>query len=119
MGKSYRHEPFTDFTDKNHQCAFRKALSMVESQLGKEYPLVIGGERITTTEKIVSFNPSQKEEIIGTVSRANQALAEKAMQVALDVFETWKNGIQWNVQRFSFGQQQFFADENMNFLHIW
>lgn len=90
MGKSYRHEPFTDFTDKNHQCAFRKALSMVESQLGKEYPLVIGGERITTTEKIVSFNPSQKEEIIGTVSRANQALAEKAMQVALDVFETWK-----------------------------
>jgi len=91
MVQQYHHEPLTDFSDKNNQRAFRTALAKVEAELGKEYPLVIGGERITTSEKVVSFNPSNKEEIIGTVSRANQALAEKAMQVALTTFSSWKN----------------------------
>lgn len=90
MVKPYQHEPFTDFTDEANQQAFREALSFVESQLGKEYPLVIGDEQITTTDKIVSVNPSNKNEVIGTVSRANRELAEKAMQVALATFETWK-----------------------------
>ncbi|SHF42772.1 delta-1-pyrroline-5-carboxylate dehydrogenase [Seinonella peptonophila] len=90
MVKSYQHEPFTDFRDLENQSAFQEALSLVESQLGKEYPLVIGEEQITTVEKIVSNNPSSKDEVIGTVSQANQELAEKAMQVALETFETWK-----------------------------
>lgn len=93
MVKPYQHEPFTDFTDDKNQHDFREALSFVESQLGKEYPLVIGDEQITTTEKIVSNNPSNEKEIIGTVSRANQELADKAMQVALDTFETWKKWV--------------------------
>lgn len=90
MVKPYQHEPLTDFTDEKNQHAFREALSFVESQLGKEYPLVIGSEEITTNEKIISSNPSHKEEIIGTISRANQDMAEKAMQVALKTFESWK-----------------------------
>lgn len=90
MVKPYRHEPLTDFTDQNNQKAFQEALSFVESQLGKEYPLIIGEERITTKETIVSSNPSNKEEVIGIVSKANRELAEKAMNVALHAFETWK-----------------------------
>mgnify|MGYP001416311827 CR=1 FL=1 len=90
MVTKYQHEPLTDFSDEQNQRAFRAALSLVESELGNEYPLVIGDQRITTAEKIVSINPSQKEEIIGTVSKANQALADQAMQVALETFETWK-----------------------------
>ncbi|MBM7644627.1 1-pyrroline-5-carboxylate dehydrogenase [Scopulibacillus daqui] len=90
MVLSYKHEPFTDFTNIENQKAFEKALQDVHSQLGKDYPLVIGGERITTDEKITSINPADKEEVIGTVSKANKELAEKAMQTALRTFETWK-----------------------------
>ncbi|MED4240952.1 L-glutamate gamma-semialdehyde dehydrogenase [Priestia megaterium] len=88
--KEYKHEPFTDFTLQENNNEFKKALEVVQAELGKDYPLVIGGEAITTTEKIVSINPANKEEVIGRVSKADQELAEKAMQVALSTFNTWK-----------------------------
>src|SRR5690625_2992065 len=86
----YKHEPFTDFTKEENRKEMLQALEKVEKQLGKEYPLIIGGERITTEEKNVSVNPANKDEIIGYVSKANKELAEKAMKVADSTFETWR-----------------------------
>ncbi|RSK54601.1 L-glutamate gamma-semialdehyde dehydrogenase [Bacillus canaveralius] len=86
----YKHEPFMDFSLKENKQSFEEALRLVDSQLGKEYPLIIGGERIITDEKIISINPANKEEVIGRVSKANKELAEQAMQAALSMFETWK-----------------------------
>ncbi|OIK15829.1 L-glutamate gamma-semialdehyde dehydrogenase [Bacillus sp. MUM 116] len=86
----YKHEPFTDFTLEENKRDFEKALETVQSELGKEYPLIIGDELITTDEQIVSINPANKEEVIGRVSKANKELAEKAMQAALTAFHTWK-----------------------------
>ena len=88
--KPYKHEPFTDFSNEENKKAFEEACVLVQSQLGQEYPLIIGGERIKTDEQTISINPSNKAEIIGKVSKANKDLAEKAMQVALSTFETWK-----------------------------
>ncbi|WNS81314.1 L-glutamate gamma-semialdehyde dehydrogenase [Domibacillus sp. DTU_2020_1001157_1_SI_ALB_TIR_016] len=86
----YKHEPFTDFSKETNQAAYKKALDAVESSLGGHYPLIIGGERITTENKIVSYNPADKNQVIGSVSKADQALAEKAMQAASEAFQTWK-----------------------------
>ncbi|MFL6561365.1 MAG: aldehyde dehydrogenase family protein, partial [Bacillus sp. (in: firmicutes)] len=90
MVQPYKHEPFTDFTMEENRQAYLKALKTVEGYLGQDYDLVIGGERIKTEDKIVSYNPSNKEEVIGRVSKASQELAEKAMQAAVDAFKTWK-----------------------------
>lgn len=86
----YKHEPFIDFTNEENKKAYLESLKLVESYLGQDYPLVIGGERVTTDEKIVSVNPANKEEVIGRVSKANQELAEKAMQIADETFNTWR-----------------------------
>lgn len=86
----YGHEPLTDFTHTENKLAFEEALKLVDSELGKEYPLVIGGDFISTDEKIVSINPANKEEVVGIVSKANKELAEKAMQAALTAFGNWK-----------------------------
>ncbi|MBO8176343.1 MAG: L-glutamate gamma-semialdehyde dehydrogenase [Bacillus sp. (in: Bacteria)] len=86
----YKHEPFTDFSKEENKRAFQEGLKLVESYLGQDYPLVIGGERVTTEDKIVSINPANKEEVIGRVSKANKELAEKAMNVAYETFQTWK-----------------------------
>ncbi|MGG4181410.1 L-glutamate gamma-semialdehyde dehydrogenase [Virgibacillus pantothenticus] len=86
----YKHEPFTDFTVEENRQQMLAALEKVEKDLGKEYPLIIGGERITTEEKIISVNPAKKDEVVGYVSKANQELAEKAMQVADETFTTWR-----------------------------
>jgi 1-pyrroline-5-carboxylate dehydrogenase len=88
---SYKHEPFTDFLKEENINAFNQALDLVNSQLGKEYPLIIGGEKILTDSKITSFNPANKKEVVGVVSKASKDLAEKAMQSALEAFESWKN----------------------------
>ncbi|MEH7510996.1 L-glutamate gamma-semialdehyde dehydrogenase, partial [Priestia megaterium] len=78
------------FTLEENKKEFSKALETVQAELGKDYPLVIGEELITTDEKIVSINPANKVEIIGRVSKTNQELAEKAIQTALSTFNTWK-----------------------------
>jgi len=86
----FRNEPFTDFSKEENRAAFAAALAKVESQLGKEYDLIIGSERIKTEKKIASLNPSNKSEIVGYVSKATQELAEKAIQAAASTFEFWK-----------------------------
>ncbi|PFO01197.1 L-glutamate gamma-semialdehyde dehydrogenase [Bacillus sp. AFS076308] len=90
MIQPYKHEPFTDFSVEDNRQAYLQALKTVEGYLGQDYPLVIGGEKITTEEKIISYNPANKEEVIGQVSKANQEIAEKAMQAAVVAFKTWK-----------------------------
>src|SRR5699024_2949742 len=86
----YSHEPFTDFTIHENKKALEDAIKKVESELGKEHPLIINGERITTDEKIVSVNPANREEVIGYVSKANEEIAERAMQAADANFDWWR-----------------------------
>ncbi|HEY3364270.1 MAG TPA: L-glutamate gamma-semialdehyde dehydrogenase [Symbiobacteriaceae bacterium] len=87
----FRNEPLTDFAGEENIRAFRGALELVESQFGREYPLVIGGERVSTLEKIVSTNPCNPAEVVGYVGKANKDLAEKAMNEALCAFEMWRH----------------------------
>ncbi|MED1786228.1 L-glutamate gamma-semialdehyde dehydrogenase [Brevibacillus laterosporus] len=90
MQVEFKNEPFVNFNLPENKQAFQAALDKVESELGREYDLIIGEERIKTEKKSRSMNPSQKDECIGIVSQADQALAEKAIQVAASTFETWK-----------------------------
>lgn len=87
----YKHEPLTDFTKESEKQAYLNAINEVEKEFGSEYPLIIGGERITTSDKIISYNPARKTEVIGYVSKASKELAEKAMQIADTTFAQWKN----------------------------
>ena len=93
MTTPYKHEPFTDFSIEENRVAFEKALENVQEIMGKEYPLVINAERITTEAKIVSYNPANKEEVVGKVSKASQEHAEMAIQAADEAFKEWRY---WN-----------------------
>ena len=64
MTTPYKHEPFTDFSQEENRQVFEQALAKVTESLGQTYPLVINGERIETTDKIVSINPAKKEEVV-------------------------------------------------------
>jgi 1-pyrroline-5-carboxylate dehydrogenase len=86
----YKHEPFVDFSKEENKKDYLEALQKVEGYLGQDYPLYIGADKVTTDDKIVSYNPADKQEVIGRVSKANQELAEKAMQEAVTAFESWK-----------------------------
>lgn len=47
----FRNEPFTNFADPANKEAMRAALAKVKSELGQEYPLVTGGEKLFTEKK--------------------------------------------------------------------
>ena len=58
--------------------------------MGREYLLVIGGERITTGTLYTSKNPAGHDEVIGTLHQAGIDEVELAMKKALEAFESWK-----------------------------
>lgn len=88
--KDFRNEPFTDFTKRKNANKFREALAKVHNELNKEYPLIIGGEKIFTEDKISSINPSNTTETVGRVSKANPEMANRAIETAYAKFDEWK-----------------------------
>jgi 1-pyrroline-5-carboxylate dehydrogenase len=88
---AFKNEPFSDFSNPERKQQMLAALDKVASELGRDYDLIINGKRISTESKSVSINPSNKDQVIGRVAKADQTLAEEAMQAALSAFEWWKN----------------------------
>ena len=88
--KPFKNEPLTDFSKPVNRKAMEKALAKVKALLGKNYPLVIGGEEIHTGDKLKSINPSRPSEVVGIFSKANPELANKAIKTAAEKFEEWK-----------------------------
>ncbi|WP_019412693.1 L-glutamate gamma-semialdehyde dehydrogenase [Paenisporosarcina sp. TG20] len=86
----YKHEAFTDFLKDENKKAIQEGYKTVEGYLGQDYPLIIGGERVTTEDKIVSYNPANKTEVVGSVSKTSHELASKAMDIADETFKTWR-----------------------------
>ncbi|MFZ0879344.1 MAG: L-glutamate gamma-semialdehyde dehydrogenase [Candidatus Acidiferrales bacterium] len=86
----FKNEPFVDFSKPENRKKMEEALAYVKSQFGREYPLVIGGEKITTKEKIQSTNPSRPNEVIGIFQKATVEMANQAVEAAERAFEKWK-----------------------------
>lgn len=87
---TFANEQFTDFSLEENNKAMKAAIAKVSSELGQEYPLYIGADKVMTEAKITSINPGNVDVVIGHVSKADHALVEKAMKVALGTFESWK-----------------------------
>ena len=91
MPTEFRNEPLTDFTEKENAQAIREALDKVKSELGREYPLVIGGERIKTASTLESINPANRTQIVGKFHKATKDLANQAVETAYKAFQSWRN----------------------------
>ncbi len=86
---SFRNEPYTDFSTPANRIAMESALARVRTQLGRNYSLLIGGERVETAEKLISVNPARPDEIIGIHSKATAELANRAVETAYAAFPKW------------------------------
>src|ERR1700693_5284391 len=86
----FQNEAFIDFNKPENRKSMEDALRQVKAMFGREYPLVIDGKKITTTDKIKSINPSHPEEIIGIFQKASVDLAKQAVEAANRAFEKWR-----------------------------
>jgi 1-pyrroline-5-carboxylate dehydrogenase len=85
----FRNEAYTDFSVPANRKRMERALADVRGQLGREYDIVIAGERIRTTDKLRSVNPARPDEIVGVHQKATPELANRAVETAHRNFAEW------------------------------
>ncbi len=87
--QTFRNEPHADFATESARENMRQALETVRQQLGKHYPVVIGGRQRETPEQIESINPSHKQQVAGTCGNATAELAAEAVEAAAKAWPVW------------------------------
>jgi RHH-type transcriptional regulator, proline utilization regulon repressor / proline dehydrogenase / delta 1-pyrroline-5-carboxylate dehydrogenase len=86
----FQNEPHTDFSRKESRKAFAAALEDVADRLGQDYDLVIDGKAVSSRKSIVSLNPSNKSQTVGTVAAATKDQVDQAVRTARRAFEQWR-----------------------------
>ena len=87
----FRNEPVTDFTRPEARAAVRVALEEVRAQLGRSYPLAIGGREVATPEQFPSLDPGDSRTVVGRFARAGAEHAAQAVAEAAARFEGWSS----------------------------
>ena len=90
MLTEFKNEALTDFSRPEQRSAMESALAKVRAEFGREYPLVIGGERITGLKTYDSINPSHKTQLLGHFQKGGRSHVEKAIEAGWTAFESWK-----------------------------
>jgi 1-pyrroline-5-carboxylate dehydrogenase len=85
----FANRPFTNFSLQENAGKMQDALAFVSGKLGREYDLILGGERLKTQKKIHSVNPARPAQIVGIHQSAGAEHAELAMRSALQAFAEW------------------------------
>ena len=90
MVEPFKNCPLTDFSDPDNRAAMEAAIAKVKSELGREYPIVIGGEEITDVDQFKSINPADPDEVIGVFAKGTKELAIRAIETANEKFDEWR-----------------------------
>ncbi len=90
MIEEFRNEPFTDFAKEENKIRFQSILKEISGQLNQEYPIVIKGKKKYLDEKFYSYNPSNKDEIVGIMQKGSIKEINEAVEAAYETFEEWR-----------------------------
>src|ERR1700689_4878570 len=85
----FRNEAVTDFSQPANRKAMEEALHKVHAEFGREYPLRIGSEQISTGDKLISVNPSNTAEVVGVHHKATAELANRVVEQSAAAFPNW------------------------------
>lgn len=88
---AFHNEPLADFSREGHRMAMEHALAEVGRELGRTYPLVIGGQPISNDRTMDSVNPSHRRQVVGRISLASPAQAQQAIRAARAAFDGWRD----------------------------
>src|SRR5258708_34368590 len=86
----FTNEPCIDFSNAENRKKMEAALAKVKAGVGQEYPMGIAGQKVITTGKKKSTNPSRPSEVIGVFQDASKEQAAQAVEAANKYFDVWK-----------------------------
>jgi RHH-type transcriptional regulator, proline utilization regulon repressor / proline dehydrogenase / delta 1-pyrroline-5-carboxylate dehydrogenase len=78
-----------DFSLESARKTMSDAIAKVRQQLGKGYPLVIGGKPVQTVGSLTSVNPAVPTQIVGSVAAGAKEDVVAAVQAAQNAFPRW------------------------------
>ena len=87
----FTNEPFPDWTLPECRKAYAGAIAGVRKNLGRTYPLIIGGEEVRTQEVAESVNPAMPEEVVGRICQAGAKEIDDAIRAAQAAFPAWRD----------------------------
>lgn len=87
----FKNESYADFAQPGHAGEMRKALADVRSQFGKEYELIIAGDRRHRADKLISVNPANPKEVVGVHQKGTEQDARDAVEKAYEYFPHWSD----------------------------
>ncbi len=90
MLPEFKNEPVLDFAQESTHRKQCDALELVQSQLGREYDLIIGDQHLKVSTKFTSINPSKRSEVIGVFQEGMPEHAARAVEAAYETYQTWK-----------------------------
>src|SRR5690606_24045534 len=85
----YVPEPFADFGDATILASFKRNLDLVRDRLGRDYPLLIGGEPIETGSWLESTDPCLPKRLVGRAAMGSAKHVEQAFDAAEEAFGSW------------------------------
>src|ERR1700693_3484326 len=85
----FKNEAYLDFPLPANRDAMLAAQAKVRAELGRDYPLLLAGEKIFADAKHKSVNPSRPSEIVGTVQKGSAAQGAEAIEKAVAYFPIW------------------------------
>src|SRR5204863_432089 len=90
MLPDFKNEALTDFNDPKNVQAMEAAFSKVESEFGRQYDLVIGGEHVKTADKRPSLDPGKPDRYVGYQSMASMDQVDRCLDAATEAFHRWR-----------------------------
>jgi RHH-type transcriptional regulator, proline utilization regulon repressor / proline dehydrogenase / delta 1-pyrroline-5-carboxylate dehydrogenase len=81
----------TDYADAQLRDRAFAALATVRQQLGRTYLPLIDGESVSTSQTVNSVNPSQPDEVVGTLGLIDIEQADRAMAAAKQALAGWRS----------------------------
>lgn len=93
-------EPLRDFTYPEVRFQFESKLDQVAQELGQTYPSILAGQPVSEGETLKSYNPSRKNQEIGTAILISESDVEIAVNSAKEAWPSWekqgtKNRVLW------------------------
>lgn len=86
---TFTNQPSVDFALEDNRQSMREALTAVKTRLGRDCPLVIGGQTIETAEKLESRNPANRQQVVGRFSVADKQHVQQAVDAAKSALRAW------------------------------
>ncbi len=91
----FQNEPLLDFGTEAERDRMRTEVEKVRAQLGRSYPLIIGGRRMQSDNVFLSRDPADPGSVVGEIAMGSAKDADAAVQEARKAFGAWSRVAAW------------------------